>query len=260
MAMGMIYSESVMVQFLNSVLCSPGVYMGYVQSRSKYGATRDAMLTKTSFRFDVGKHSIERIISIITSAVADSVKDAALASSSVVYVTTNPRDEAEAEHKLLSEILEHRYHRSTSGERCPDWGSRWNSLLTSSSDSSIRNDEMWWTIDIDLKEVTELDLTLDQLHAVLKPEDVTKVREESWVVTTRGGWHVLIRGKYLSKAAKSKLHTVFSPRKFTGKDRNGKEIQKSVVTIKPDVNCPIPGTAQGGHPVTFCLLLKYTCQ
>lgn len=254
----MICSETIMEEFLSKVITRPGVYMGYIQSRTKYGATKDEMLTRTPFRFDVGRHTTARIIATITAAAKECIKDSDLASTSVIYVSTNPRDVAEAEHKLVTEILEHRYVKSKTAVKCPDWGSRWSSLLTSSSDSSIRNSEMWWTIDIDLNDVKELVLTLQQVRAVLDPKHLQEVREDGWVVSTHGGWHVLIRGKYLTKAAKSQLHKDFTPRKFSGKDKNGREIQKSVVNIKPDVNCPMPGTRQGGRFVTFISLSEYT--
>jgi len=140
-----------------------------------------------------------------------------------LYVTVNARDPVKAAKSLAVEITHTVF----------ETGAYPYSCLSAKAIGHLMKPEnavkRWVTIDIDdvEKNYATIKNMLDMYHLV-----------PAYTVTTRGGYHLLFDLNAMTGANKAYFFNQVKP--------NCPE------TIDTDMACPIPGTMQGGHLVTFC--------
>lgn len=133
--------------------------------------------------------------------------------SLVIYCTTNPRCNKKAAKKLLHELVD--AFAGDSINVIDNLNNRLNSCIMSS-----KGETKLITMDIDSK------IDLPEVLEYLDKCNIVPVAN----IETHGGYHLMLKPE-------KNIENVF--KKFSSKHTMG------------DINCPVPGTLQGGFPVRF---------
>lgn len=224
----LIYDVSQITRFAFEVLKCDGsqIYLTSIAARKKYSPgvkCRKGFFRREEIMNTTPQKFLQRIkqYQIVGDYLDDAGQPLPL-ESLVIYTTVNPRDRVKALKILSKKCWEAAWE-------APDHISlvSWAKSALQMKGSAIKE---YVTIDIDDPSITA------EVNAMFDECELTA----NFTVVTRGGYHVLIRLSTLTSLQKQFIFKNL-PISFP----------EPLLSVDSDMMCPVPGTIQGGHRVTF---------
>lgn len=206
-----------------------GTFVMHLQSRPKYGASREGVLQRV--RFDDPGDDPDWFVHKV--GQASLVPPRHNPDTLVLYATTNPVDTKRTNTTVIKKLVDDLA--APDAVRAPLTADR----LWFHNAPKTMGSKRWLTFDVDVKDAIGRVMDTLGTHGV----DVARA------VETRGGYHLFVDADTFESS--KALIDALKADTFVHVARDGKEIRDKVCSFPRNTLCPVPGTLQGGFLVRF---------